>query len=574
MGFYLLLLAVNIACFLPLYALNFRDRPNPIAFLLHKDPWVKWDRLKFVYRKRRFTDPFRINFDFTFVILLAAAAKWDDEWTVRCIAALLTFGFVTILYASVMQSVFKRPPALASDISLLKAGAGIARGKLYWIVPAVLVTLAAIGLGADRITAWLLRLRPSDPILPLACAVLLLPPCLFHWRAYRYSVFLARTVYSPLLHLYRNVEASRRLRAALGKKDAQHFDGHNHFKHVALSGSPSIVTVCIESYGSLVYRDPRYAGALRAGLAEHERALTARGYRYASTYSEAPIFAGGSWLSYTSFTYGTKLTDLQLFDGLFGQRSDFESYESLFHVLKRNGYKNFVLCPLGGVDSRNVDWTSIDRCFRSDRNFDFNSLAYRGPRVNYFGMLTSPPDQYSLNFAYNAARETGCAPFSLFFCTLNSHLPWNSPTEVVDDWRTLNDPRQQLALGPGGAGSEERYAAAIRYQLDFILRFALEHADDDLVIVVFGDHQPPILTPEHMGKQTPLHVFGHNETLMKVLSGHGFVPKIDLTGLEPAAIRHEGFLSLFLGALQAAYGTEADRPVAYREHGEMLFEDL
>jgi phosphoglycerol transferase MdoB-like AlkP superfamily enzyme len=378
-------------------------------------------------------------------------------------------------------------------------------------------------------------------------------------------------VYSPLLHLVRNIEYGKRLDVVL-KKDAAHFERRNHFKGVTLAKRPTIVVICVESYGSVVYRDPEHSAAVAGLVTSYEQRLRDSGYRFASTHSDAPIFAGGSWLSYASLTYGIEFTEPQLFDALFAAKSPFGAYESLFHVLKRNGYRNVLLCPLAGVDTRNVDWGQIDRFFQSDVDITFDSLGYRGPLVNYFGVvrLYSPLDQYSLSHGYERAAREASGPFSLFFCTLNSHYPWESVGEVVADWRSLDDPAAPLHSCRGGA--TERYRAAIRYQLDYVLRFVHERADDDVVFVVFGDHQPPLITEKRMGKQTPIHVIARNAQLIDVFLEHGFAAGLDLTGAEPRPIRHQGFLSLFLKGMQAAYGV-ADVPVDYRADGVALFDE-
>jgi hypothetical protein len=334
------------------------------------------------------------------------------------------------------------------------------------------------------------------------------------------------------------------------------------------------VIICIESYGSVVHRDPRYAAGVSDLFRDYERQLTNAGYGFASTHSEAPLFAGGSWLSYASFTYGVAVTDLQLFDALFTHPSNFARYESLFHVLNRNGYENVLLCPLGGVDLHTVDWASVDRCFQAQRKILYADLGYVGPRVNYFGLIRrhSPLDQYSLNFAYERAQRTSRGPFSLFFCTLNSHFPWHSAPKAVADWQTLNDPNASLAT-LHDVSMLDRYVAAIRYQLDYTLRFAVQRSGDAPLIILFGDHQPPVITPESMGKKTPVHVLSRNRALVDVFLEQGFAPRIDLAGIEPRAIRHEGFLSLFMKAMNAAYGTSRALDLPYRERGTTLLED-
>jgi hypothetical protein len=571
MAFFSILALVNVACFLPLYVLNFRESPNPFEFLLANDKTAARSRLKCVYGKPELTDPFHVHFDFTFVVLLGVALGADGRPLVWGATALLAFGFIEIVYSAVMHSIFKRPPALVADLALLKVGFSLVRKRFFPLAGVVAVLLAGIAAAAYLATSLLLRAAPPDPGLALAAAVLLLPLCLYHWRQYDYGLYLGRTVYSPLLHLWRNVEYGKRLDSVLAK-GAAHFERRNHFKSVELEQRPTVVVICVESYGSVVYRDPEHSAAVADLIAEHEQRLRDVGYHFASTHSDAPIFAGGSWLSYASFTYGIEFTEIQLFDALFAADSPFGAYESLFHVLKRNGYRNVLLCPLGGVDVPNVDWGKIDRCFQSDLNITFDSMGYRGPLVNYFGIvrLHSPLDQYSLSYAYELAARERAGPFSLFFCTLNSHYPWQAVGEVVADWRSLDDPTAPLRTCSGGA--QERYRASIRYQLDYVLRFVLERAEEDVVFVVFGDHQPPMITEKRMGKQTPVHVIARNRELVATFLEQGFAARFGLTGTEPRSIKHHGFLSLFLKGMQAVYG-DASRPVDYREHGVALFEE-
>jgi hypothetical protein len=516
-------------------------------------------------------DPFKIHFDFTFFVLLAAA--WGATGTlVRSVAtALLAFGFIEIVYTTVMHSIFKRPPELASDWSLLRAGIKLAQRQVLWMAPLVLGAIVLIAAGAAGATWALLEAAPAGSWLAASVAVALVPPCFYHCAIF-YAEYPSRTVYSPLLHLILNVRASSRVKR-LYSRDATHYERHNAYRDVSLERGPNIIIVCIESYGGVVYGDARLGAGIPALLDRHEPELVRRGYRVASTLSDAPLFAGGSWLSYASFTYGAAIDNVALYEGLFSRPNGFGVYESLFHVLRRSGYDNVLLCPLGGVDSHSVDWRAVDRCFQCQRRITFDELEYVGPLVNYLGSIRrySALDQFSLNFGYEAARAKSDR-FSLFFCTLNSHYPWHSSAEATDDWRSLNSPGSAHPREPERPLAE-RYSAAIRYQLDYVLRFATARADDSPLIVVFGDHQPPIITPEAMGKQTPVHVISRDRALVEVFLAHGFAGTLNLTNAHPRSIRHEGFLSLFMKALQCAYGSKRDLELPYREFGAPLFDD-
>ena len=116
-----------------------------------------------------------------------------------------------------------------------------------------------------------------------------------------------------------------------------------------------------------------------------------------------------------------------------------------------------------------------------------------------------------------------------------------------------------------------KYKLAIRYQLDFLLRFALKHASDDVIITLFGDHQAPVVTPESFGKETPVHVISRSKTVTDELCRNGFVPGLDLAGEQAVGIRHEGFLSLFMRAVNQAFGRDRNLKIEIREGGADIF---
>jgi hypothetical protein len=572
-SFYFVLALVNIGCFMPLYLLNVRAAPNPVHGFLKADRSRRAWLLRVLYIRPGSTDPFRIHFDFTFFVLLATAFDATGPIAKLIATLLLAFGFLEILYTSTTQSIFRRAPALASDLSLLRNGIGLARRQVYWMAPLFATVLLMVWLASAASVSALFDQDSPTALSALTVAGILLPPCVYHCTRH-YVDYLWREVYSASVHLFLNVRFDALVKR-LGDREVAFYQRLNDFQHVTFSTAPNVVVVCVESYGSIVFRDPRFGAGVGAQLRSHEAALVGKGYKIASTFSEAPLFAGGSWLSYASFAYGTSIPNGQLYDAFFSRPTNFGAYESLFHVLRRNGYENVLLCPLGGVDSRTVDWDTVDRCFHPQLRIGFDDLQYVGPTVNFFGVvrLHAALDQFALNFGYERALQ--CAqPFSLFFCTLNSHYPWHSPAQAVDDWRALNTParihEQHRIRSP-----IDRYNAAIRYQLDYTLRFAADRAADAPLIILFGDHQPPIITPEEMGKATPFHVLSRDQALIDVFLSHGFLPKLDLTAEHPRPIRHEGALSLIMKAMQAAYGTEPQLEVPYRAHGaQILLEEM
>lgn len=575
MEFYAYLVGLNIACFLPMYFLNIREQRNPFEFLIAKGRSLK-TLVKIPYLKFPFTDPFRINFDYTIVVLIAAALQLDSNSVSLFAAVVWTIGIVEITYSSVMQFIFKRPPSLQSDLSLAKSGLSIVHHNRWLYLMGTALALLALLLFSFLATRYLLRHETGDRNVSIALAIGLAVPAFYHWRQLRYPHFLFRTVYSPILRYCNNARYSEIL-DSIRTLDRSHFEKLNAYGNVVLETKPDIITVCIESYGSFAFRNDEIHDAIQDVLDKYSKDLADAGLHVASNYSEPPLFVGGSWLSYVSFTYGIKVHNLQLYDALFYGNHAFPVYESLFHVLKRNGYYSFLLCPMGGFEDAQVDWDSINRCFQSDRNYDCDSLKFAGQTYPFLaqGRIFSPPDQYSLNFAYDDIVRSDNRPFSLFFCTLNSHYPFASPTQAVDEWRVLNNRN----VNPPATTDQEsdlltKYKMAIRYQLDYILRFALEHASDNLVITLFGDHQAPFVTPESFGKETPVHVISSANAVTDELCKHGFVSGLDPSAGQAVGIRHEGFLSLFMRAVNMAFGQDRQLQIKVKEFGADMFGTL
>ena len=56
-----------------------------------------------------------------------------------------------------------------------------------------------------------------------------------------------------------------------------------------------------------------------------------------------------------------------------------------------------------------------------------------------YGFGPSPPDQYSLNKAYEIIAAHNKQPFILFSLSKNAHNPFAEPYELKSDWRQWNN---------------------------------------------------------------------------------------------------------------------------------------
>jgi hypothetical protein len=582
--FWLVLLLINFVCFLPYYLLNVRAQPNPFAFLFEKR--LRHRQLKnLIFSKLGFSDPFRINFEFTAVLLLLLLFDAPLGVTVFASALVLLFTQIYIIYLSVMLFVFSRTPAFFSDISLIKTGFLLFRRHTITISIGLLILIVGLAYLAYIASTWLVEAYQHNSLLSVAVLIFVVvigvldfkkqkELTLFNWKRHKYKDLHWRNVFSTTLHIARNLIFCKQYQHIF-RQNKTAFAQKNYFSDVKLSTQPNIIFICIESYGAKVYKDLSLTNKIDDLLNEYRRKLVNAKYHLCSNFSTAPIYSGGSWLSYSSFMYGIKIENIQLYETLFESVNNFGAYESIFHFLHRNDYQNVLSCPMGGVDNKDVDWGSINRCFQSDYVIDWETLDFVGKKLPFFGLKKRfcAPDQYVINHAYDYAKQNCERPFSLFYCTMNSHIPWISPTEIAPDWRSVNSPDYKAKVTTDEHKSNtDKYMASIRYQLASVFDFALQNESDDLVIVVFGDHQPPLIAIPRMGLETPVHIISKSKVFRDTFMQHGFINRLRLNG-HKESINHEGFMSIFASACNRAFGEDKTLSLPILPQGANLMPD-
>jgi hypothetical protein len=207
----------------------------------------------------------------------------------------------------------------------------------------------------------------------------------------------------------------------------------------------------------------------------------------------------------------------------------------------------------------------------------FNDVGYRGPQAGW-GLV---PDQYSLGFAEDRVLRQNGAPRFFQFHMVTSHMPWIGVPNYVDDWRTLDEADgariqssnyNELTSRLARYGREEshrwilygglpedyrsRYLDAIEYDLR-VIEGHLAHASTEDLVVVMGDHQPPVIAPEKANFDVPVHVFARDTTLLDEFRERGFRDGLVPGRTEPPAIEHGGFFSLIVRALVRCCGKGA-----------------
>ena len=136
----------------------------------------------------------------------------------------------------------------------------------------------------------------------------------------------------------------------------------------------------------------------------------------------------------------------------------------------------------------------------------------------------------------------------------SSHSPWRPLPQTVDwtavgDGSTYSDVSGTAARGEDG-GRRADYRRAIEYSLNTLVSYVETYGDDDLVLVVVGDHQPPVVTPTGAGRDVPISIIARDPTVLDRTSAWGWQD-----GMRPGPAAPSRPMSGFRDSFFAAFGS-------------------
>ncbi len=550
-----LFLLINFSSFLCFWLFNIREQKIIGKFLFNKYRGIKEKAIGFYARPD--SDFLRINLDFTLLVLLSILFSdlSSSAWWLIFNKLILFFGFVYLIYIAAIFFIFKRVPSLKSDFHFIKIGIMVANDKLLLFVIGLITLLIGLWFLSDFfVDIFYDLLRDTDKSFVLTFLVGIFSILgLYKLTSYPYKAQHFRTSLSPIVHFIRNLKFSKRY-DYIYKKDQSYFEGLNQYNNFELAEKPNIIIVAIESYGAVVLQDEDLKVHFEQKLTEFEKDVTSNNWSMQSTFSEAPIFAGGSWLCYSSLLYGIPLNDIALYNVLFQNHKAFDKYDSLLHFLKKQGYYNNLLTPIGGYD-KSIDWDMIKKAYQYDKFYGFNDLNYSGKTLSFIKLGKVAPDEYALNYTYEQIQKNKVQPFSLFYPTLNSHCFFDTPINTEKEWQDYQT-KEFETTGELKKDLKEKYKLAIDYQLSFLKNFLLKNDLSNTIVVLFGDHQPPFIAKQENGNHTLLHVLSKDNKFGKAFEKHGFASSIKKLIDQKNTIKHEAFYSLFMQEFSNNYGQD------------------
>ncbi len=499
--------------------------------------------------------PAQLSLELVALVAIAALLGWRGvrprRWMLWLGALILTLAFTLRLADITVPWYFGREFNAVVDLRYLPFGLELMRGSMTASSYAAILGGAALaGLAMILVTRWLVeaawRIGATRRVRPLA-AVAAGAVLAFAFVPARYDLGPVPVGFSTAQALAQN--AGRALDAwGITGKDLALIE-------TALAARPStmrldglksrnVLLIFVESYGAITLTDPEFCAELAPTRRAWSELLPRAGYHVVSDVIDAPITGGGSWMAHASMNFGVRVDRQPLFDVLLTTGA-----RPIGRDFRASGYRTIAAQP-----RMQQPWLQAD-FFGFDRVIDDAALAYRGPRFSW----ETSPDQFVLEQVH--ARELAVQdgqPRFVMFVLASTHAPFDRVPPIVGDGSRIGDGALYADLPvarfppPGGRVFENRagYAAAIRYTLDALLNFLTTRLDDDTLVIVLGDHQPPLnVAAATRSKAVPIHVLSRDRDLVAPFRAHGFVD-----GVEPARTTAERGMESFLGQFLAAFG--------------------
>jgi hypothetical protein len=309
-----------------------------------------------------------------------------------------------------------------------------------------------------------------------------------------------------------------------------------------------VLIAFVESYGRVAVQDSAFSPGVDAVLDAGTRQLNAAGFCSASAFLTSPTFGGISWLAHSTLQSGLWIDNQLRYDRL--MTSD---RSTLSQAFQRAGWRT-----VSDVPSDEQDWPQASSFYHYDKSYDARNVGYVGPKFSYATM----PDQYTLAALQRtelAPRDR--APVLAEIDLVSSHTPW-TPLPRLIDWNSIGDgsvfaPMPGEGLSPGvvwrdRAQVRAAYGKSIEYSLASLISFVQHYHDDNLVLVVLGDHQPAtIVSGTSAGRDVPISIIAHDPAVLERISGWGWQD-----GLRPGPDAPVWPMDSFRDRFLTAYGPQ------------------
>lgn len=321
------------------------------------------------------------------------------------------------------------------------------------------------------------------------------------------------------INLYRKMYLNEHQESVIGREFP---------KKDTLVRRPDIYLVVIESYGSVLMDSEEYRSRYTTMLTRVERKLVGDDWYPYSGYSKSPTIGGRSWLAMASLMSGSRIETQVSYNYLKGLEGfPFVEYMQL------QGYRTILMQP----PNRPRPGIPLENIYGFDTRISFKDLDYKGPEYGW-GIV---PDQYSLFIAEQNYLTESDRPFFFCFTMVSSHGRWEPETlppylpKIETEsgfFRGYQDSTEAIVaqidstnfLRGSLRATNDYYPFFIRYEFEVLLNHILQRIDDQSIIVIIGDHQPPLLVNSEASHEVPVHILSRDSVIPGALQTANFIP--------------------------------------------------
>ena len=444
-------------------------------------------------------------------------------------AVLLALGAIFTCADIATHKVFARPFNPVFDGYLFINGMNLLNGvigKVGALLVAVLLALFVLAIVVGAF--WVLgRVQGLLRTSVRASATLLASGLVLWW-----VLFLAGSprasiqFYQHLLAHARDIVATatdiKSFNAQLEQTDALVPNDEDLF---ALLRGKDLLVIFVESYGRTVLDNPEFAPQIRPLLERTGDELAENGFATRSGFLTSPTLGGLSWLA-----HGTAMSGLWIDNQIRYNSLMISKRPTLNRLFNQAGWRTVAVMP-----AITMDWPE-GNFYGYDHIYDAHNLGYQGKPFNWVTM----PDQYTLAaFQERERSQKTRAPLMAEIALISSHAPW-TPVPQLIDWHAVGDGRVFDAQATSGDSPEEvwknnarirlQFRLSIEYALATIASYIKTYGDDNLVVLVLGDHQPaPIVTGDtgqlKIGsRDVPIHLIARDAKVIDAVAHWQWTP--------------------------------------------------
>jgi phosphatidylglycerophosphate synthase len=312
---------------------------------------------------------------------------------------------------------------------------------------------------------------------------------------------------------------------------------------VARLKGKDVLVIFVESYGQVALQDtslaPSITQTLRRGTAE----LTAAGFSSRSALLDSPTFGGVSWLAHSTLQSGLWIDSTQRYAQLTaGSRT------TLASAFGDAGWRT-----VSDIPSDDRPWAAGADFYHYDKLYDRTNVGYAGPAFSYAAMT----DQFTLAAFQRLEMQPGHAPVMAEIDLASSHTPW-TPLPRLVPWQQVGDgavfdPMPAEGLSPDVAWRDadvvrRLYGESIEYSLGTVVSWIRQVHDENLVVLLLGDHQPaPIVSGYGATHLVPVSLIAADPSVTRDIGCWNWEPGL-LPSPDAPTWRMDAFRDAFFGA--------------------------